>query len=170
MSAADGISTIAPISSFSSNGIFSARSSALHFSTSALAWFSSSRPEIIGYIIFTLPSALARRMARNWVRNSSGCARQKRIARQPRNGFISCASCRCEANLSPPKSSVRMMTGLRLQRGGNLAINFILFFLVRQAVAADEQKFRAEQSDAFRAVRDNCLDVVLVFNIRREMN
>ena len=36
-------------------------------------------------------SALARNMARSWTRNIAGCARQKRMARQPRNGFISCA-------------------------------------------------------------------------------
>ena len=46
-----------------------------------------------------------------------------------------------------------MMTGLRFQRGGDLAIDLILLLLGRQAVAVDEQIFRAEQSDAFGAMR-----------------
>ena len=36
--------------------------------------------------------------------------------------------------------------GLRFQRGGDFAIDFVLVFLARQAVAVDEQKFRAEQA------------------------
>ena len=45
--------------------------------------------EIIGNMMRTLPKALARRMARNWTRNTSSRRRQKRIARIPRNGFNS---------------------------------------------------------------------------------
>ena len=108
---ADGVSIIAPISRCSSKGTFSRRNSSLYSSTKALAWFNSSRPEIIGYIIFTLPSALARRIARSCSRKMSRSCRQNRIARHPRNGFISVGIWRCAKNLSPPKSSVRMTTG-----------------------------------------------------------
>ena len=59
---------------------------------------------------------------------------------------------------------------MRFQRGGDLAINFVLVLLARQAVAVDEQKFRAEQPDAFRAVGDDGFDVVLVFDVRGEVD
>ncbi len=170
MSAADGISIIAPISIFSSNGIFSARNSALHFSTSALAWFNSSRPEIIGYIILTLPSALARRMARSWAQKQfrlreaepDGAPAEKRIhllrELQVRGEFVAAQIERADDDR------------MRFQRGGDLPVNFVLLFLARQAVAVDEQKFRAEQADAFRAVGDDGFDVVLVFDVRGEMD
>ena len=60
--------------------------------------------------------------------------------------------------------------GMRLQRDGDLAINLVLLVLGRQAVAVDEQKFRAEQADALRAVRENRLDVVLVLDVRGKVD
>ena len=62
------------------------------------------------------------------------------------------------------------MTGLRFQRGGHLAINLVLVLLAGQAVAVDEQKFRAEQPDALRAVGDDGFDVILVFDVRGEVD
>ena len=54
-----------------------------------VGFLDSPGPEIMGYMILTLPSTLARRMARNCARKTSVCSRQKRMARQPRNGFNS---------------------------------------------------------------------------------
>ena len=63
-----------------------------------------------------------------------------------------------------------MMMGLRLERGGDLAIDLVLLLLGRQIVAVDEQKFRAEQAHALRAVGNHGFDVVLVFNVGGEMD
>ena len=63
-----------------------------------------------------------------------------------------------------------MMIGIRLERGGDLAIDLILLLLGGQAVAVDEQKFRAEQAHALRAVRNHGFNVVLVFDVGGEMD
>ena len=60
--------------------------------------------------------------------------------------------------------------GLRFERGGHFAINFVLLLLGRQAFAVDEQEFRAEQADAFRAVLDDGGDIVLVLDVRGQMD
>ena len=111
VSTADGISTMMPTSRFSSKGMPSARSSSMHSASRALASVSSSTPEIIGYISFTLPAALARRRARSCTRKISLRARQKRIARQPRKGLASSVSPMARPILSAPISSVRKITG-----------------------------------------------------------
>ena len=109
--AADGVSIITPISTSSANATPSSRSCSRHSSSNTFAASSSSTPEIIGYMIFRLPKTLARRMARSCVRNRSFSWRHSRMARHPRNGFISSATFTCESSLSPPRSSVRMITG-----------------------------------------------------------
>lgn len=65
----------------------------MQVSTTALAARNSPTEAIIGNITRTLPNALARSNARNWVRNSSGMASETRIARHPRNGFSSGSKC-----------------------------------------------------------------------------
>ena len=87
--AADGISIMDPISSVSSNGVPFARNSARTSSTNAFACCNSSTPEIIGYIIFTFPATLARRIALSCARKISFSTKQNRMARHPRKGFIS---------------------------------------------------------------------------------
>jgi len=92
--------------------IFEACKSLLQSFKIEIARRNSSSPEIIGNMIFTLPMALARRMARNWVLKMSMFSRQKRMARQPRKGFISSLiSTVPGASLSPPRSNVRMISG-----------------------------------------------------------
>ena len=63
-----------------------------------------------------------------------------------------------------------MMIGIRLERGGDLAIDLVLLLLARQAVAVDEQKFRAEQAHALRAVGNHGLNVVLVLDVGGKMD
>src|SRR6059058_2287627 len=55
--AALGISIIAPTSSLSTTSIFESRNSSLQSSSTAIKRRSSSSPEIIGNMIFTLPTA-----------------------------------------------------------------------------------------------------------------
>ena len=110
--AALGISIMAPTSTLWDMLIFEPRNSSLHSSSNAIARRNSSKPEIIGNMIFMLPTVLARRMARNCVLKMSTFSRQKRIARQPRNGFNSSViSTVPGANLSPPTSNVRIISG-----------------------------------------------------------
>ena len=54
---------------------------------------------------------LARRIALSCDLKISGRARQKRIARNPMKGFTSSGGLRYDANLSPPRSIVRITTG-----------------------------------------------------------
>src|SRR3989338_6299458 len=61
----------------------------LEESKSVFDCLNSSIPEIIGYISFKFPCTEARSMARSWLLNISGLAKQNLIARQPRNGDIS---------------------------------------------------------------------------------
>ena len=111
VSAAEGISIMMPTSRFSSNSVFSARSSLWHSSSSALASSSSSTPEIIGYITLRFPLTLARSRALSWVRKISLRARQNRMARQPRKGLASSVSPIAWLILSAPISRVRKITG-----------------------------------------------------------
>ena len=112
--AAEGTSIIAPTSIESLKARPFSFSSFLHSSSRILAWRSSSIPEIIGYISFRLPCTEALNIALSWILNISGRARQKRIALQPKKGDISRGISRCDKNLSPPKSNVRIITGLSL--------------------------------------------------------
>jgi hypothetical protein len=68
----------------------------------------------MGYISFALPWWLASSTARSWSLNRPGFSRQNRMARKPMNGLLSFGNRPgSEAiGLSPPRSSVRMMTGL----------------------------------------------------------
>ena len=60
---------------------------------------------------------LARKIALNCVRNISGWARQKRMARHPMKGLDSSqASPRLGSSLSPPRSRVRMIMGAGAMR------------------------------------------------------
>ena len=88
---------------------------------SALAWFSSSRPEIIGYIILTLPSALARRMARSWARKMS-------------------RSCKRNANRAPAQE--------RIQLGRHLHVGQEL--VAAQIEGADDHRQRLEGGGGLR--------------------
>jgi len=54
-----------------------------------------------------------------------------------------------------------MMMGCGLS-ARHLAIDLVLLVLARQVVTVDEQKFRAEQAHAFRAVGNHGFNVVLV--------
>ncbi len=150
-SAALGISIIAPTSIFSSKGMPSARSSARHSSSMALARRTSSTPEIIGYIIRTLPTALARRIARSCVLKTSSRSRQKRMARQPRKGLISSGRFSAVMDLSPPRSSVRMMTRVRQHALRDLAVGLVLVLLGRELGAIEVEELGAIKPDAFRA-------------------
>ncbi len=90
---AEGTSIMMPTSIFSSKGTPAARNSACAAASMARAARTSAGVPIIGSISLTQrgPSsgAEARRMARSWGMNTSGRARQKRMARQPRNGLAS---------------------------------------------------------------------------------
>ena len=166
MMAADGVSIIAPISSWSSNGTLSLRNSSLNWPRNALACINSSRPEIMGYMIFTLPSALARKMARSCARKNSSCCRQKRIARQPRNGFISCRHGKRRQQFVSAQIQRADDDRIGFERRCNLAIGLILLLLGRGHLAIDEQIFRAEQPDAFRAAGAHGLGIRRLFDVR----
>ena len=105
-----GVSIMTPTSIHGLKGIPSPASSCLHSSRMALARLSSSMPEIMGYMTRMLFNTAARKIARSCVLKMAGFSRQNRIARQPRKGFSSSQVSRLDATLSPPISSVRMMT------------------------------------------------------------
>ena len=111
--AALGISIIAPTCSFSSKATPRDFNSTMHSPSTIFARRSSSLPLIIGYITRTVPCALARRIARSWSLKIPWCSRQNRIARNPMNGLFSFGnrSGLPAIGLSPPRSSVRMITG-----------------------------------------------------------
>jgi len=115
ITAADGISIITPVWIFSSKGFPSFFNSALASSTIIFADWSSGTVAIIGNIILTFPNSLALKIARSCVLKISVLSRHILIARHPINGFISLGILKEEANLSPPRSSVRITTGLSLQ-------------------------------------------------------
>jgi len=109
ISAAEGTSIIAPASTSAAAGTPAARNSSRASPRIARAADSSSRVAIIGNITRTLPPGWDRQMARSCTLKISGRSRQYRIARQPRKGFCSGSSPWWVGNLSPPRSSVRMM-------------------------------------------------------------
>ena len=80
-------------------------------SNNALAPRKSFNVAIIGNMIRNLPYTEARNNARNCVRNISGSFNEIRIARYPKNGFISCGNGKYGNSLSPPISIVRTTTG-----------------------------------------------------------
>ena len=106
--AADGVSTMMPISRFSSNALPSFFSSALHSSMMAYILVISSTEITIGNITRSLPKALARSTARICGLMISRRSKYIRIARHPKNG--SSGNLMQSAALSPPISSVRMIT------------------------------------------------------------
>ena len=65
----------------------------------------------MGNMMDTLPSTLAFRIARSWVRNTSRFFRQYRMARRPNAGLPSAATWE-RINLSAPTSKVRMTSFL----------------------------------------------------------
>ena len=107
-------------------------------------------------------------MARSWARKMSRSCSEMRMARQPRKGFSSVGTCMCARNLSPPRSRVRITTGKRLEGGDGFAIGLVLLLLARQAVAVQEQVFRAEQAHAFRAVGLDLLGIGRLLDIGAE--
>ena len=88
------------------------RKSALHSATSFLPSRSSSIVVMSGNIILMSPNALARKMALICDLKSSRFLRQYLIARNPMNGFSSFSSPRYGMSLSPPISSVLIISDL----------------------------------------------------------
>ena len=107
--AADGISIMHPTGIFSSKGMPSARSSSFARRSSSFALRSSCAVATIGHMIAEGPAALARRIARTWVRKTLRLAKSQRMERQPRKGFASCDGV-LRMSLSPPMSSARKTT------------------------------------------------------------
>ena len=105
-----GVSIIIPVSISSQNALPSSRSSFLHSSTTSFASLNSSRDIIIGNIIRTFPKALARSIARSCSLNISFISSDMRIALQPRNGLSSFSKSKYGSSLSPPISSVRIVS------------------------------------------------------------
>ena len=89
ITAAAGISTIIPHWILSEYSFPSVLSSALHSSTTSLAWRNSCIPEIIGNITQSLPNTDALSNALNCTLNISFLSKQSLIALYPKNGFIS---------------------------------------------------------------------------------
>ena len=81
ITAAEGISTMIPTGTASSKAIPSCSSDCFVCCRILFAACTSSSEAIIGYMMRALPKAEARRIARSWVMNRSGCCRQIRIAR-----------------------------------------------------------------------------------------
>ena len=109
--AAEGISIIAPTSMFLAKRCLFFLHSAFASSNNASACSISSMPEIMGNIMRTFPSTLARSMARNCTLNNPGLERERRIARQPSRWFFSFTVKSSGTTLSPPTSEVLMVTG-----------------------------------------------------------
>jgi len=65
-------------------------------------------------MILRLPWTAARTRARSWMRKISGRASVSLTPRSPRKGFASPSVVSPRIGLSPPTSSVRMVTGLPL--------------------------------------------------------
>ena len=65
---------------------------------------------IIGKSIETFPCRPARRIARTWVTKSLAFSKKIRVDRQPMNGLASPRRPRYGTVLSPPRSSVRIVT------------------------------------------------------------
>ena len=107
---AAGVSIITPTGISSSKEVFSSFNSLLALSSMTLACVTSSMDVIIGNMIDRFPNADARRIARNWVLNSSSLSRETRIPRYPMAGLASSPRSRHSATLSPPRSAVRMTT------------------------------------------------------------
>ena len=112
MRAADGTSTIVPTGIAGLNGMPSSSKSSLTSASNILDWRSSRTVLTIGKRRWTAPSALALRIARNWVLNKPRLRRHNRRLRTPRNGLRSLWGASLSVlNLSAPRSSVRMTTG-----------------------------------------------------------
>ena len=111
--AALGISIIAPTSALSIERLPSRCAIPLCTrSRICRARRNSSSPEIIGNMIFTFPTALARKIARNCALKISGFSRQKRMARSAEKWIQFIGDYRRRpASLSPPRSKVRMISG-----------------------------------------------------------
>ena len=92
------------------------------------------------------------------------------IPRQPMNGFASLRSPTQRAILSPPTSSVRMMTGSDGHALHDARVVAVLLLLARQRVPRDEEVLGAEEPDAARPVIDDVLDLVRVLDVRRELD
>ena len=112
MIAADGTSTIMPSGMCAARGLTARASTSDRAARGARELRAARRSEAtIGIMMRTSPWAEARTMARSWVRKTSGRASARRTARRPSAGFISSGTGSVDANLSPPMSNVRSVTG-----------------------------------------------------------
>ena len=109
--AAAGVSTIIPIFSFGLKSISCSARSSITSDNTNRACRNSRIVETNGNITRTSPCTLARRIARNWVRNIGNWRRERRMLRRPRHGFRSSSGLFSVSILSEPRSNVRTTIG-----------------------------------------------------------
>ena len=108
--ATEGTSTMMPSGGILCGTPWPAKSRASSANSAAARSYSSATA-IIGNITFRLPCGAARSSARIWTRKISGRASDSLMPRSPRNGLLS-STVKPGTGLSPPASTVRMVTGL----------------------------------------------------------
>ena len=135
---------------------------------SASARRNSSSPEIIGNMILTLPTALARRMARSCVLKMSRFSRQNRIARQPRKGFSSSPLSIALGEFVAAEIEGANDQRMRRDPLRHVAIGRELLLLRRQRRLVEIEKFGPIKADAFGAVAEDRVHFLGQLDIGRE--
>jgi len=107
-------------------------------------------------------------MARSWSRNTSLSSRQKRIARHPRNGFISGGICKCERNFVAAKIERSDDHRVGFHGGDDRTVGLKLLFLARRGVAIHEKILGPKEAHAFGSIRDGCVGVTGLLDVRRQ--
>ena len=151
-STAEGTSIIAPMRRCPAS-FPSLTSRARSSSMTARARRTSVTSETIGSTRSMRPRAAARRTARACVRSTSGCCRQKRIARRPERGV---------ALLAHFGAGPRQLVAAEVEEADGhalvardarqLLVGLALLLLVRHRAAVREQELRTEKTDTARAV------------------
>ena len=101
----------------------------------------------MGIITLKLPTTAARAIARKLQAKHVQCRNDSRTPRMPRNGLRSPVRVKPAIGLSPPASSVRMVTGF-LWPIRHLLVDLVLLLLGRQPGARLKQKLGPHQPDA----------------------
>ena len=110
-------------------------------------------------------------MARSWVRNICGSARQKRIARSPIAGLgMVCCSPRAVQRLVGAEVERAQHHRPALHRLGHVAVGLELLVLARQLVAVEEHELGAEQADALGARLEHFRHVLRQLDVGEQLD
>ena len=155
-----------PIGMSRRNGMPSSSSSSITSFSTIFACRSSISVQIIGNMIRTSPSTLARMIARSCRLNIGMSCRHMRIERSPRNGLRSGLAALACVYLSAPRSSVRMTSGLPLEPPERVGVGVVVLFLGRLVLAGEVEELGAVQPDALGAAVDGVVDVLGELDVR----